>query len=91
MRVYVSRARYFKIIKALNRANSRGNFLGNFARSFAKFFRQFESQRQGIFSELHIRRLLDHNSFQLNVVSSEQKIPNMLRQTAFQVAIQESL
>ena len=86
--VDVPAAGHFKLLKAGNRADPGDDLFGNLARRFAKLPRKFESDRQRILAKFDLRRLLDDDVRDFQVVSAAQKLAQMIDQPAFQMSIQ---
>src|SRR5260370_28608189 len=82
---------YLHLLNPLHRPIPADDFFRNFAWRLTEFFCQLKRQRHRILSELHTRRLLDDDFFQFQPITPAQKFAHVLRQTAFQLAIQESL
>src|ERR1019366_1467422 len=90
-RVDVSRSGDFQLFEAFDEAKPVDNFLRYLARSLAEFFGEFKGQRQRVFSQLDLGRLLDDNFGQIKTVGAAQEVPNVLGEAVFQVTIQVSL
>jgi hypothetical protein len=84
----VAAARHLEFLKAGNRADPGDDLFGNLARSLAQLAREFESERQRVLAKFDLRRLLDNDVRDFQVVSATQKLAQMLDQQAFQISIQ---
>src|SRR5208282_1590836 len=89
--VDVPAASHLKLLKAGNRADSSDNLLGNLARRLAKFASEFKSKRQCVLAEFDFRRRLDPDVRIFQAVSTTEKLPQMLDESAFQISIQDVL
>jgi hypothetical protein len=79
----------FELLNASNRADSGNDLVGNLAWSLAQFAGKFESNREGIFSKLDLRRLLNDDIGNFELKTAAQEVAYSLGQTAFQFLIQE--
>ena len=74
----VSSTGNFKFLKPRNLSQSGHNLFRNFAWSLTQLFGQFKTQRQSIFAQPDIRRLVNHNPGQFNVILPLQKVADAL-------------
>ncbi len=86
--VDVPAARHFEFLKVGNRTDPGDDLFGNLARGLAQLPGKFESERQRILAKFNLGRLLNHDICCFQVVSTAQKLAQMLDQSALQMSIQ---
>ena len=85
----VARSGDLELLNARYRTDACDDLLGNLARRLAQFARQFEGNRECVLPELDLRRLLDDDVRNLELIGSAQELAHGFGQPAFQVSIQE--
>jgi hypothetical protein len=71
--VDVSRAGDFKLLETLGQRKLSDNLFGNLARRFAQAFGQLEGERQSELAHLDVRRLIDDDDGQVDIVFRAQE------------------
>ena len=86
--VDVSSAGNLKLLETVYRADASDNLFGDLAGRFAQLLGELEGERHGVLAELDLRRLLDHDLGNVELVAAAQKIADMLGKTALERTIQ---
>src|SRR5713226_4775953 len=88
--VDVSGARDFKLLEAGNLAHGRNDLFRDLSGRLAQLLRQLKTQRQSVFTQLNVGRLVDNDARKLGVVEPLQQRAHVFGQLFLEFEIQTS-